>query len=199
MLSNLLSTVLVELNQYIHQSDAQPAGSPEAAVWGNIALRDDSTLSSELENMLVMTLVNVEEESTLKNSHSFARPVGAGVSYSPPPVFLNLYLLFSANYRNYETALTRLGQVIAFFQRKNTFTSLNSPSGNIPVTSDASLTLSLLSLSMEQLNHLWGSLGGKQLPFVIFCGRLLEVKDVRPTASGGRIEQVSIVGHGAVS
>jgi hypothetical protein len=197
MLSEVLSTILVELNRYVHGADDQPPGSPDVAILGNIALRDDQAVSADLDNKLVLTLVNLEEEPTLKNGHALARSTASGVSYVRPPAFLNLFLVFSANYKNYTTALTRLGQVITFFQGKGTFTPGNSPGGGLPPTADVSLTLSLVSLTLEQLNHLWGSLGGKQLPFVMYCGRLIMVQEQRLVASGGRIEQIDIIGRGS--
>jgi hypothetical protein len=197
MVVEAIALLLRQLNQYIHQSDSNPAGTANPAVWGNIAQLDNPEVVTELENHLVLTLVNFEEEKTLKNGSTFTRVLCGGVHYHNSPLYLNLFLLFSANYRNYETALKRLAQVITFFQGQQTFTLHNSPGAgqNVTPIAELSLTMDLLSLSFEEVNYLWGSLGGKQLPFVIYRGRLVTIQDRRVLAGGGRIEEIEVNGR----
>lgn len=194
-----LTLILAQLNQYIHQADGSPAGSSSVAVWGNIAQLDHSEIASSLENQLVLTLINVEEEKTLKNSSTVTRDINGGIDYQNPPLHLNLFLLFTSNYRNYETGLKRLAQVMTFFQGKNKFTLSNSPSSSSNIASivDLSLTMDLLSLSFEEVNHLWGSLGGKQMPFVAYRGRLITLRDRRLLESGAPIQEIDIRGRDA--
>ena len=116
MMINALTLLLAQLNQYIHQADGSPAGTSSVAVWGNIAQLDNGETATALENHLVLTLVNLEEEKTLKNSSAFSRDASGGIGYHNPPLHLNLFLLFTSNYRNYETGLKRLSQTMTFFQ-----------------------------------------------------------------------------------
>ncbi len=199
MLVNALSVLLHELNGYIRQADSTLDDSARPAIWGNIAQLDHPVVSTSLENQLVLTAVNVEEESALKNRPGSVRETGGEVLYRNPPLHLNVYLLFTANYRNYETALKRLAQVMIFFQGKRKFTLANSPGAvsSPPPFAELSLTMDLLSLSFEEVNHLWGSLGGKQLPFAAYRGRLVVLRDERTLAAGGEIREVEIVGRGA--
>jgi hypothetical protein len=37
--------------------------------------------------------------------------------------------------------------------------------------------MELYTLTFEQINHLWGSLGGKQMPFVMYKLRLIALTD----------------------
>ena len=55
---------------------------------------------------------------------------------------------------------------------------------------DIQLHLEMFSLSFEQLNHLWGSLGGKQWPSVLYKVRLVKITENRITAQGPLIEEV---------
>jgi hypothetical protein len=144
-------------------------------------------------------LVNLEEETTLKNGNTFTREAGGVVHYHNAPLHVNLFLLFSANYRNYETALKRLTQVMTFFQGKQTFTLNNSPgaSQHVTLVAELSLTMDLLSLSFEDVNYLWGSLGGKQLPFVTYRGRLVTIRDRRVLEGGGHIQEIHVTGREA--
>ena len=201
MVVEAIALLLRQLNQYILQTDGSGAGAPNPALSGNISQLDRSEIATELENHLVLSLVNLEEERALKNGKAFANNSPTEVAYKNPPIHLNLFLLFTANYRNYETALKRLTQVLTFFQGKQKFTLSNSPSSNLPTPSitDFSLAMDLLSLSFEEVNHLWGSLGGKQIPFVVYRGRLVTISDQRVLEGGGRIEEIGLTSRDSSS
>lgn len=85
----------------------------------------------------------------------------------------------------YEFALGRLSLVIQFFQAKKSFTIKNSPfttissDSNIPqeTKDELKLNVELYTLTFEQINHLWGSLGGKQVPFAMYKIRLVSIKE----------------------
>lgn len=197
MLVDAISLLLHRLNRYCHQQDGNPAGTADPVIWGNIAQLDHPDIGTDLENQVVLTLVNVEEESALKNRSAVAvEPTG--VVYQNPPLHLNLFLLFSANYRNYQTALLRLAQVLAFFQGQRKLTHESSPgaSPGLSPFAELSLTMDLLSLSLEEINHLWGSLGGKQIPFAIYRGRLVVLRDRRVLDAGGEVRETVLLAGG---
>lgn len=187
-----ITLLLAQLNEYIAQADSA-VGAPNQAVSGNIAQLDRPEVATELENHIVLSVVNLEEERALKNGPTAF--IGNGdVAYRNRPVHLNLFLLFTANYRNYGTALRRLAQVLTFFQGKHKFTFGNSPGPNVPQSgiADFSLVMDLLSLSFEEVNHLWGFLGTKESPFAIYRGRLVVIADQRLLETGGRIQDIEI-------
>jgi len=135
-----------------------------------------------LPNNIVISVVNLEEESTLKNQPALKRNPPANPVYENPPVFLNLYVLFTSNYwgPNYIYALKRISYVIQFLQSKNTFTYNSSVSGDRatdPDVLDMRFTMEIYTLTFEQLNHLWGSLGGRQIPFVMYKLRLIALTE----------------------
>jgi hypothetical protein len=194
MVVDAIALLLRQLNQYILQADGSSAGAPNPALWGNISQLDRSEIATELENRLVLSLVNLEEEKALKNGKTFFNNNLTEVTYKNAPIHLNLFLLFTANYRNYETSLKRLTQVLTFFQGKQKFTLSNSPGSNLgpPPITELSLVMDLLSLSFEEVNHLWGSLGGKQSPFAVYRGRLVAISDRRVLEGGGRIQEIGL-------
>jgi hypothetical protein len=197
MIVEAMALLLRQLNEYIAQADGTP-GAAAQAVWGNIAHLDRAEVATELENQLVLSLVNLEEERALKNGR-VASPVGAGdVGYMNRPFHLNLFLLFTANYRNYATALRRLAQVLTFFQGKQKFTNANSPGPNPPEGGivEFSLAMDLLSLSFEEVNQLWGFLGTRQGPSAVFRCRLVVVSDRRLLETGGSIQDIDIIARG---
>jgi hypothetical protein len=193
MIVDAITLLLAQLNEYIAEADGA-AATPNQAVSGNIAQLDRQEVAAELENHIVLTLVNLEEERALKNGQT-AFPMSTGdVAYRNRPIHLNLFLLFTANYRNYSTALRRIAQVLTFFQSKQKFTFANSPGSNLPQggISDFSLLMDLLSLSFEEVNHLWGFLGTKESPFAIYRGRLVVIADQRLLETGGRIQDIEV-------
>ncbi|MBK8638416.1 MAG: DUF4255 domain-containing protein [Chromatiaceae bacterium] len=193
MIVEAMALLLRQLNGFIAQNDSS-AGAPTQAVWGNIAQLDRQEIATELDNHLVLSLVNLEEERALKNGRASTTTSTGDVAYRNRPIHLNLFLLFTANYRNYGTALRRLAQVLTFFQGKQKFTFANSPGPNLPQggIAEFSLVLDLLSLSFEEVNHLWGFLGTRESPFAVYRGRLVVIADQRLLETGARIQDFDI-------
>lgn len=192
MITKALNLILSEINLFI----PAVAGS-EQVIIGNIAF-NEAPDQTQLQNQVVASLVNVEEESTMKNG-AFHRKKFNSVEYTEPPVNLNLYLLFSANYDNYTMALDRLSQVIRFFQHRKAFslsTASVIPPGYDPTDPDDAgvyLTPEFYTLTFEQINHLWGSLGGKQMPFVMYKIRLVTIAQEATSAVGPLIQEIQNV------
>ena len=150
----------------------------------NVALMEAADKVTALGEHVIITLVNIEEESSLKNGLHYRRTPIGGIEYENPPVYLNLYLLFTANFpSNYTTSLVLLRRIIQFFQGQNNFTVV-TPDGQ------AQLTLDLYTMTFEQINHLWGSLGGKQIPFVMYKARLVEITDRKVQGTGSPIFEI---------
>ena len=58
------------------------------------------------------------------------------------------------------------------------------------------LIFDLYSPSLEETNHLWGTLGGKQYPFVLYVMRMLDLRfQAAPRESGLITEVVSTFTH----
>ncbi|GAA4272680.1 DUF4255 domain-containing protein [Aquimarina gracilis] len=189
MIGLALKLLRDELSEYVFRNK-RPGDSitQDDIILHNIALMESEN-SSDLSNKLVITLVNTEEESTLKN-RSNALKTPNGIKYVEPPVFLNLYILISSTLGQdlqdaYEFALHRLSLVIQFFQTKKNFTIKNSPFTTISndtnilqeIKDDLRLNVELYTLTFEQINHLWGSLGGKQVPFAMYKIRLVKIQE----------------------
>jgi hypothetical protein len=114
-----------------------------------------------------------------------------GTTYHNAPVSLNLYLLFSANFtNNYDNALRILSLVLEFFQGQRTFTSPPSADPN-RLSGRAELNFNLYTMTFEQLNHLWGALGGKQLPSALYRVYLVQLEDERAQDGGRLIEDIA--------
>lgn len=178
MIDRAILLLREELQSYINSRDASVN-----VIVDNVGLFETSQ-GDTLTNNVIITLVNIEEESTLKNQPALRKPFGTTAVYQNPPVHLNLYVLFSCNYTgiDYPLALRRLAFVIQFLQSKNSFSSSSSVVGGgldpaEPGVAELRFTMELYTLTFEQINHLWGSLGGRQMPFAMYKLRLVAITE----------------------
>ncbi|MGA2822770.1 MAG: Pvc16 family protein, partial [Bacteroidales bacterium] len=92
---------------------------------GNVSNLDTGSDSS-LQNKIILSVVNIEEDRIYRSPDNYSR-IDRQVIYKNPPIYLNLDILFAANYTDYYTSLLLISNVIKFFQFQNVFTPLNSP------------------------------------------------------------------------
>ncbi|MEL6865372.1 MAG: DUF4255 domain-containing protein [Bacteroidota bacterium] len=140
---------------------------------------------------ILITLVKVEEEKTLKNGKRQSLNEDLKTIYKNRPVHLNLYLLFSFNFNLYPTALDSLSTVVKVFQYKNVFTEKD---GQLVAGTNEpfKMIFDMHSLSLEATNHLWGFLGGKQIPSVLYKVRLLSLEYDKPQEIRRAINTIDI-------
>jgi len=195
MIASALLLLIHELEQFLKRQD----DSVDIRL-DNIALLETSGANS-LTDSIVITLVNIEEESTKKNHPALKRPFGNTAIYENPPVFLNLYVLLTCNYSGdkYVDALRRLSSIIKFLQRNPAFSNSASLTGgmigNDPDLPDLRFNMELYTLTFEQINHLWGSLGGRQIPFVLYKLRLVAISDHVIVRESPLIEEIETSLH----
>jgi hypothetical protein len=175
--------------------------TPDPVVLGNIAFAtpDNPATAPDESAFIYMSLVNVEEELVLKNQSAIRKSDIRPLAYVNPPLFINLYLLFSANHKDYNSALQTLGLVLLFFQANRVFSISRTPVESTGVfatpgedENNIKVSMDLMSLTFEQVNHLWGTLGGKQLPFLLFKARQVEIDADVMHQGGGFISEIRI-------
>jgi hypothetical protein len=133
----------------------------------------DGSAAADTGDRILLTLTNVEEERIGKiQSPPFKSINGQEVRVNPD-IKLNLYILFIANRNKYEESLKFISHVITFFQGKNVFTTQNSPELDPQISK---IIAELSTVSYEQLNNLWGAIGAKYMPSVLYKIRMLTVQ-----------------------
>lgn len=167
---NLTSTDFIELSSVVNQN-------------GSIAIP---------ENKLGLTLVNVEEERVVKSQKSVSIASDGKISQVNPEIKLNLFILVSSNFKEYDNGLQFLSAVIRCFQSNSVFTPENTPEMD---SSLQKLIVELFTLNFEQQNHLWGSLGAKYLPSVLYRVRLITVQEGVKKAEQAPITSYDISGE----
>lgn len=200
MIVEATTLILTGLNQFIHAADGNPLGTADVAILGTPSLTDDPDAGPALENQVLLTVLNLEEEMALKNGRT-AFVENGGVAVRHRPVYLNLFLVFSAHFANYLTALTRLGQVITYFQNHKRFEPSLFPGvlAGLPADTELSVTMELVTLNLEELNHIWGALGGRSLPFAAYRARLVVMVEDRVAGGGGEIRDIRTRLHDTVA
>lgn len=175
MVYPVLKFLAEQLNAYIDEvkSPGDLVVYPYA-ILQNIARLDEKALANT-EN-LIISLLNISEESTLKNNPEYIRVRSAVAEYGNAPLNVNLFIMVSAIMTKYENALTYLSHALTFFQGKNTFNRQNSITEVDGLPEDFHIILDIYSLTFEQLNYVWSTLGGKQYPFICYKLRLLKIE-----------------------
>jgi len=202
MLSHALIIVANELEKHLTDTYGAGAVTPQVRL-GNIAEgvgTGGANAGTVPRDVLDFSMVNIREDKTLKNLPNYIRNDSTlRVVYQNPPVFLNFHILLVATHSNYANALLMLSRAIKFFQFSNVFdqnsvasTSLttNAPANPLDQLETFKLIFDLYSPTMEEVNHLWGTLGGKQYPFTLYTLRLLELQFKAVQSEAGLITEV---------
>jgi len=182
-----------QLNEFLHSVGDLNIIDPntETVVLGDIA-RTESTSSGgidgeDINSSVVLTLIRIEEETKLANQRHYTN-TESGVQYHNKPLHLNVYLMASANFSPYTKALRYLDQIIQFFVSNKVFLLSTHP--DLPV-SVPQLFVDLYDPGFEQLSYVWGPLGGKAFPSVMYKVRLVVYRD-SPKNIGQPIDAIGL-------
>ncbi|HSK33670.1 MAG TPA: DUF4255 domain-containing protein [Propionicimonas sp.] len=173
-------------------------GNSTHAELGNIA--ELGQPQTQLRDKVLLSVVNLQEERTLKNTPAYVRDdVQLRVRYENPPTFLNLAVLVTATHTEYINALRALSRALLFFQHRNVLThdnvapnsiSQDAPPRDADRLAEFKLVFNLWSPTFEEVNDMWGMLGGKQFPFALYSMRMLELKFRATQREAGLITEV---------
>lgn len=121
---------------------------------------------------LFISLINVDEETSLKNSNRLIRDAEKAY-YREPSIFLNLHLLLSFNFSDYGTGLKYLSDTVQYFQEtKHLLVKKEGSNGGFK---EYKMVIELQKMSIEQLNHIWGISGGAHCPALLYRVRVVEL------------------------
>jgi hypothetical protein len=186
MISHGLAIVINELKKHLEDVYTIPFSNDEVKS-GNLAEGIVAAGNGGVtRDKLIFSVVNIKEEKSLKNLPNYVRnDTTLRATYENPPVFLNFQILITATHSSYDDALLSLSRAIRFFQSRNVFTqdsvapvsiNTNAPLNALDRLESFKLIFDLYSPTMEEVNHMWGTLGGKQYPFVMYMMRMLDLK-----------------------
>ncbi len=180
---HLATTHLVDaLSTYI---DVR-TGTADAVVQSQLV--DQGTGRLSITGKLVLSVVRLEEDRLSRSVEHYERVEGGAVRAVEPPVRLTAWLLLAATHDTYTEALKAVGHAVTFFQhlRSVDFAAIDG------VEDTGRLLIEMDSPTFEEMNHLWGTVGAKYLPSVLYRVRLLSLTDARPAAAQPAIGRLDI-------
>ena len=179
MIGNILSFVAEELNRYI--CSQQGLATDEEKVFLSYVVDQDGSIATAEQNVVLVTLVDLSPDPMAYTQRVQPNQSG-GVTESIEfnALHLNLMVLFSAYFKGdrAKDALNYLTLILQFFQSKSTFDKVNSP--GLP-DSVEKLEFSMEPLDFHAQNHMWGILGAKYMPSVVYKIRMISFFDKSPT------------------
>ncbi len=171
MIYQALHTVTTELNNYLLERfvvDGQKAAILNSVVAQNGSIPEYSV------NKIVLSLINLEHETTMPYNPIYIQNQEKKQTQKPQnlPYNFNMDVLVTAVFEglNYDEGLKFLSETIYFFQTKNKFTVENTPQLSRGIEQ---LHFELIKLTYHQEHSLWGAIGAKYMPSVLFKIRML--------------------------
>lgn len=127
---------------------------------------------ADIDNSLVLFLVNVAKD-TFPYTNAPERNATSGRHVdSRPAVHMTLSVMVAANFsgRHYTDALKYLSQAISFFRQNPVFDRKSVPDLDSRIER---LLLDIENLGITDLSNLWGILGGKYVPSILYKVRMV--------------------------
>ena len=165
MIYNALNCVVTELNDYLMKKFK----TPESKAVLNSILQQDGSISEHCLNRMVLSLVNLEQDTSVPRNPIYIRK-NEELDQLNVPFNFNLDVLVCALFTNYDEGLKFLSETIYFLHAKSLFNTENTPSLDPAVRQ---LAVEVVKLTYHEAHSLWGAMGVKYLPSVLFKARML--------------------------
>lgn len=182
MINLAVQLLATQLNQYLRRIYTL---GEDVVVVSNL-LEMNGNVAENVNNKLVVFLVNIEKD-TVPFRQVSSHEIGEREIQSSAPLYFNLYLMMTANFtgNSYPEALKFLSSTISFFRKNHVINHQTAPEMDLRIEK---LILDIENLSIQDLSNLWGSLGGKYLPSILYRVRMVafDAEDI-----AGRIPVVS--------
>lgn len=174
MIKKILTYHAACLDEYLRRLHHQPEGMAEVGFIGN---------GTEMKpNKMIVSLISVERET----AGGISAPIQSnekGYARMTPPLLLNLNIMLAAVYdeKQYAESLSVFSDTLKFIQSVPKF----------EIDGEA-YTIEIITLSSQDLNNVWTTLGGQYYPSVMCRIRRLII-DAEEIISSGSIAEQPIV------
>lgn len=162
MINAALQFIASRLNSYLRMAQTYQ----DDIVVVSKLMENDGKESDAAINKICLFLVNVENDVNVQ------KPVrrefdGSREVVPSKQIFLNLYMILASNFKNvnYAESLRYLSKSISFLQDHAVFDHSNSP--DMPDGIEK-LIVNMENIGIQELNNLWGMLGCKYVPSVLY-------------------------------
>lgn len=164
MIDRAIGHIAAQLNEYLRSL----LNTAEDIVVVSNLLGPDGAPAPNVNNRVVIFLTSIERDTASRRL-----PEGGGNGLSAaPPLFLNLYLMVAANFtgNNYPEALKFLSLTVSFFHGRPVLDHVNSPDLDDRIEK---LILDIENTPPQAMSNIWGVLGGRYLPSVLYRVRMV--------------------------
>ncbi|OEJ98595.1 hypothetical protein A8C32_05190 [Flavivirga aquatica] len=171
----MLDKALLFISDLLNKELKMSFGLTDDVVVVGSLINLDGSITNNIENKVVLSIINLEHEKTVKNRGEYITNGQGTFNKVNPPVHLNLYLLVSANYNsdNYMESLKMLSAVIGTFQTYRVFTSETYPELD-PIIKR--LTFEIYNVPVQELSHVWSGIGAKYVPSMVYKVRMISIQ-----------------------
>lgn len=146
---------------------------------------DTINKDGDMDSAIYITLLRIEEETSRKKQNIFHRTGSENGYYAAPDLCVNLYILISSHAENYNTGLMQISTTMSILNTIYDFAYVDKDVSKEKESDQKanvyaavqSLSIELQSMTAEQNNSLWQTLGCKVMPAVCYKVRLLTISD----------------------
>jgi hypothetical protein len=178
MLNDVLVFLKNNLNAYLSSGEIQTGAQEDPVTFLNGQSFD--TLGFQ-PNSVSLLLIKLEQENLLRSADLYSRSLADGkVQRVQPEIRLDIFVLFVANYQQYQDGLRNLSAVIQYFQNHRLFGHQDSPQLSDSIQQ---LVVELVTLSFGEQNEIWGSLRLPYHPSVLYKVKMVVFQDESPQES----------------
>ena len=194
LIANALELITEELNTFFGREEPEYRANPPAVLSDLVDQKGEPafTPSDPARDNVIVTLINIEEETIGKAQLPYLKNPDNSINNVNPEIKVNLYVLFSAfsnmsDKTRYSNCLNMISYVILFFQYKHVFNRQNTPGLSEDIEK---IIVELISPTFEQQNHIWGALGAKFMPSVLYKLRMLVFREIEEGVTGPVIDKI---------
>ncbi|MBV1873617.1 MAG: DUF4255 domain-containing protein [Gammaproteobacteria bacterium] len=160
----MIKTALVFIRQHLDQYLKNKFMLDESVVVLNHLLDADGGLPKKNKNKMVVTLINLDRETSKQYAGNQQRMQNGRMVKINPAINFNVDLLFTASFDDYGEALKFLNATICFFQSNPSLNAKSTP--DIPVNIKK-LNIEIENSSYAEIHNLWSAMGAKYQPSII--------------------------------
>lgn len=175
MIHQVFEAMTADINRFLKSKH----DITEDKVVASSIMNADGSIAIQEPDKVIMTLANIETDRMQSNIGNYKK-TPKGFVKEKPAINVNMTVVFSAYFssENYLEGLKFISSIIAYFQSNSgNFTPKNMPA--LSTITDR-ITAELISLDARDLNNLWGPLGSKYMPSVIYKVKTLPIRHELP-------------------
>lgn len=162
-------------------------GLNESKVELNTIVDNDGSIPLKNQNKMVLSLLHLEHESAKPYNDRYTSN-GETWSNQNPSVRLNLNILMTSVFDDYDETLKFLNATVSFFQANTTLSSKYY--SNLPEGIDR-LEFDMEKVTYMDMHNLWSAMGAKYQPSTLYKMRMLTIQGNQQLDSSASIASTS--------